>query len=77
MNNGRNTLWYREPAHSWNESLPLGNGRLGAMVFGGITEERVALNEDTLWTGYPSPFEPISGSHILKLLKHRRLVPLK
>jgi len=54
MNNGRNTLWYREPAHSWNESLPLGNGRLGAMVFGGITEERIALNEDTLWTGYPT-----------------------
>ncbi len=54
MNNGRNTLWYREPAHSWNESLPLGNGRLGAMVFGGVREERIALNEDTLWTGYPT-----------------------
>jgi len=54
MNNGRNTLWYREPARSWNESLPLGNGRLGAMVFGGIAQERIALNEDTLWTGYPS-----------------------
>ena len=54
MNNGRNTLWYREPARSWNESLPVGNGRLGAMVFGGIREERIALNEDTLWTGYPT-----------------------
>ncbi len=54
MNNGRNTLWYREPARSWNEALPLGNGRLGAMVFGGIQEERIALNEDTLWTGYPT-----------------------
>lgn len=54
MNNGRNTLWYREPAHSWNESLPIGNGRLGAMVFGRVTEERIVLNEDTLWTGYPT-----------------------
>ena len=53
MNNGRNMLWYREPARSWNEALPLGNGRLGAMVFGGVCEERIALNEDTLWTGYP------------------------
>ena len=54
MNNGRNTLWYREPAHTWNEALPLGNGRLGAMVFGGVKDERIALNEDTLWTGYPT-----------------------
>ena len=46
MNNGRNMLWYREPARSWNEALPLGNGRLGAMVFGGVREERIALNED-------------------------------
>ncbi len=57
MNNGRNTLWYREPAHSWNEALPLGNGRLGAMVFGGVKEERIALNEDTLWTGYPTFYD--------------------
>ncbi|MBR6571265.1 MAG: glycoside hydrolase family 95 protein, partial [Clostridia bacterium] len=54
MNNGRNMLWYREPARTWNEALPLGNGRLGAMVFGGVSEERIALNEDTLWTGYPA-----------------------
>ena len=54
MNNGRNMLWYREPARSWNEALPLGNGRLGAMVFGGVREERIALNEDSLWTGYPA-----------------------
>jgi len=48
-----NTLWYKQPARNWNESLPLGNGRLGANVFGGIQKEIYTLNEDTLWCGYP------------------------
>ena len=47
------TLWYRQPAPAWRDALPLGNGRLGAMVFGGVHEERIALNEATLWTGGP------------------------
>ncbi len=46
-------LWYRQPAMDWNEALPLGNGRLGAMVFGGMTLERVQLNDDTLYSGEP------------------------
>ena len=46
-------LWYRRPARAWEEALPIGNGRIGAMVFGGAEEERLALNEDTLWSGYP------------------------
>jgi alpha-L-fucosidase 2 len=46
-------LWYRQPAEVWEEALPVGNGRLGAMVFGGIREERLQLNEDTLWSGFP------------------------
>ena len=46
-------LWYRQPAVRWVEALPLGNGRLGAMVFGGIVQERLQLNEETLWTGHP------------------------
>lgn len=45
-------LWYRQPAKQWVEALPVGNGRLGAMVFGGVTSERLQLNEDTLWEGY-------------------------
>jgi alpha-L-fucosidase 2 len=49
---GRHTLWYRQPAKVWEEALPLGNGRLGAMVFGGVTDERLQLNEDSLWDGY-------------------------
>jgi alpha-L-fucosidase 2 len=47
-------LWYRQPAAQWVEALPVGNGRLGAMVFGGVANERLQLNEDTLWSG-PTP----------------------
>lgn len=43
--------WYRQPATAFTQALPLGNGRLGAMVYGGVTEERVLLNEGTLWSG--------------------------
>ncbi|MCQ4088690.1 glycoside hydrolase N-terminal domain-containing protein [Saccharibacillus sp. JS10] len=46
-------LWYRQPATKWEEALPAGNGRLGAMVFGGDRRERLQLNEDTLWSGFP------------------------
>ncbi len=46
-----NLLWYRAPAANWNEALPIGNGRLGAMVFGGIVDERLQLNEETVWAG--------------------------
>ena len=42
-------LWYRRPAARWLEALPVGNGRLGAMVFGGVSTERLALNESTFW----------------------------
>lgn len=46
-------LWYAQPAQVWHEALPVGNGRLGAMVFGGVETERLQLNEDTLWSGPP------------------------
>jgi alpha-L-fucosidase 2 len=46
-------LHYDSPASAWTEALPVGNGRLGGMVFGGVAEERIALNEDTLWAGGP------------------------
>ena len=45
------TLWYNQPAGDWMKSLPLGNGRLGAMIFGGIQKETIALNEVTMWSG--------------------------
>jgi len=50
---GKWTLWYRRPAEQWVEALPVGNGHLGAMVFGNITRERLQLNNDTLWDGKP------------------------
>ena len=50
------SLWYRRPAKVWTEALAIGNGRLGAMVFGGVNHERLQLNEDTLWGG--GPYDP-------------------
>ena len=44
-------LWYAQPASNWNQALPIGNGRLGAMVFGGVDIERIQINEDTIWAG--------------------------
>ena len=51
------SLWYSQPAKQWVEALPIGNGRLGAMVFGGVTDERLQFNEDTLWTGQPHEYQ--------------------
>lgn len=48
-----NLLWYKQPAVAWTEALPVGNGRLGAMVFGGVSNELIQLNESTLWSGGP------------------------
>ena len=53
VTNRPQVLWYRQPAGTdWNAALPLGNGRLGAMVFGGVEHERLQLNEDSVWEGY-------------------------
>jgi alpha-L-fucosidase 2 len=51
-------LWYKQPAKDWNEALPIGNGRLGAMIFGNPRNELIQLNEETLWTGGPKPLNP-------------------
>jgi alpha-L-fucosidase 2 len=58
-------LTYGRPARRWVEALPVGNGRLGAMVFGGVGHERLQLNEDTLWTGGPySQANPEARPHL-------------
>src|SRR5436190_18504989 len=49
-------LWYQQPAVAWTDALPLGNGRLGAMIFGGVGEEHVQFNEETLWSGRPRAY---------------------
>ena len=51
---GTHRLWYDRPAQNWNEALPIGNGRLGAMVFGNVAAERLQLNEETIWAGRPN-----------------------
>ena len=67
-------LWYRQPAEQWTEALPIGNGRLGAMVFGGTARERLQLNEDTLWTG--GPYDPVNPAARGALPEVRRLIDI-
>jgi alpha-L-fucosidase 2 len=55
-------LWYGQPAERWLEALPVGNGRLGAMVFGGTQTERIALSESTAWSGAPATGEVNPGA---------------
>ena len=47
------SIWLARPASNWNEALPVGNGRLGAMIFGGVARERIQINEESLWAGEP------------------------
>ena len=54
-------LWYQKPAEAWTDALPVGNGRLGAMVFGGVERERIQLNEETLWDGAPPRYQQPKG----------------
>ncbi|MEO7911809.1 MAG: glycoside hydrolase family 95 protein [Roseiflexaceae bacterium] len=63
------TLWYRQPAQQWVEALPIGNGRLGAMLFGGVATERLQLNHDTLWSGAPSDWNNPRAKDILPALR--------
>ena len=65
----QNTLWYRKPAEEWREALPLGNGRLGAMVFGSIKTERYQLNEESLWAGEPLDVYPQDFNTHLKTVQ--------
>lgn len=58
-------LWYSQPATVWEEALPIGNGRLGAMIFGGIAEEHIQFNEETLWTGAPHDYSHEGASQYL------------
>jgi hypothetical protein len=57
LNSKGHQLWYRQPAENWFQAMPVGNGRLGAMVFGSIAQERIQLNENTLWSGNCGDFD--------------------
>lgn len=65
-----NTLWYNKPASDWNSALPIGNGKLGAMIFGGTVTEQIQINEETLWSGYHEDVEdPNVKVHLPELQK--------
>ncbi len=62
------SLWYRQPAKQWVEALPVGNGRLGAMVYGGVSKERIQFNESTVWNGEPHEYQhPGAWKHLATL----------
>ena len=65
-------LWYDKPAHEWTDALPIGNGRLGAMIFGGPAIEQLQLNEDTLYAG--APYDPNNPQALAALPEARRLI---
>ena len=61
-------LWYDQPAANWTEALPVGNGRLGAMVYGNPETETIQFNEDTVWNGQPHPYQNEGASkHLAKI----------
>jgi len=62
-------LWYRQPAREWTEALPVGNGRLGAMIFGGMEDERLQFNDDTLWTGRPHEYQHEGAAEFLPVVR--------
>ena len=65
----RNVLWYKQPAKAWTQALPLGNGRLGAMVFGTVPGERLQLNEESLWAGEPTDVYPEDYSQAIRRIQ--------
>ena len=69
---GPMVMWYSRPAQEWREALPVGSGRLGAMVFGRTGRERIQLNEETIWTG--GPYDPTRPGGPAALPEIRRLV---
>jgi len=66
------TAWYLRPAARWTEALPIGNGRLGGMVWGGVAGDRIDLNEDTLWSG--EPYDNLNPKGLAALPEIRRLL---
>jgi alpha-L-fucosidase 2 len=63
------TLWYTQPAVLWTDALPVGNGRLGAMVYGGVAHERIQFNESTVWTGEPHDYAHVGASKYLPSIR--------
>src|SRR5674476_598389 len=61
-------MWMNQPAKTWYEATPIGNGRLGGMIFGGITHERIQTNDDTFWSGVPKDVQNTLAAQYLPCL---------
>ncbi|KLT64426.1 glycoside hydrolase N-terminal domain-containing protein [Pedobacter sp. BMA] len=66
---GNQLLWYNKPAEKWTDALPIGNGRLGAMIFGGVNHDHIPFNEETLWTGKPRNYNKKGASRYLAQIR--------
>lgn len=62
-------LWYQQPAEKWTEALPIGNGRMGAMIYGGVQEEHLQFNESSFWTGMPRAYARNGASDYLETIR--------
>jgi alpha-L-fucosidase 2 len=62
-------LWYNKPAEKWTDALPVGNGRIGAMIFGGVEKDRIQFNEETLWTGGPRDYNRTGAYKYLNTIR--------
>src|SRR5207245_9053077 len=63
------TLWYLQPAVTWTDALPIGNGRLGGMVYGTVNREHIQFNEETLWTGRPRNYAHPGAAQYLQPIR--------
>lgn len=63
------SFWYNSAAKDWTEALPLGNGRIGAMIFGGINKEEILINENSVWAGPPVPEDNLKGPELVKKMR--------
>ncbi|MDB4919545.1 MAG: glycoside hydrolase family 95 protein [Mucilaginibacter sp.] len=63
-------LWYKQPAEKWTDALPIGNGRIGAMIFGGAGQDHIQFNEQNLWTGGPRAYQRNGAVKYLAAIRH-------
>lgn len=69
-------LQYTVPANIWTDALPIGNGRLGGMIFGGVQQERIQFNEDTLWSGPPVDGNNPNAKEVLRQKRLADAIPV-